>query len=80
MAAAPAEEEMEVAGVIKIGAAVSETGQYAREGKDTRQGYNLWLDWVNDEYGGIKVGSDCYNVEIKYYDDEGDPDTSGGVE
>lgn len=66
-------------GTIVLGAAVSETGKYAREGKDTRQGYNLWLDWVNNEYGGIKVGGDCYDVEIVYYDDEGDPDTAANL-
>ena len=66
-------------GTIRLGAAVSETGKYAREGKDTRQGYNTWLDWVNNEYGGIKVGDDCYDVEIVYYDDEGDPDTAANL-
>lgn len=74
-APAAAESESGCVGTIKLGAAVSETGKYAREGKDTRQGYNTWLDWVNNEYGGIKVGDDCYDVEIVYYDDEGDPDT-----
>jgi branched-chain amino acid transport system substrate-binding protein len=66
-------------GTIVLGAAVSETGNFAREGKDTRQGYDLWLDWVNNEHGGIKVGDDCYNVEIKYYDDEGDADTAANL-
>ncbi|RMG94272.1 MAG: branched-chain amino acid ABC transporter substrate-binding protein [Chloroflexi bacterium] len=85
---APAEEETgggeeaaapEFDGVIRLGAAVSETGKYAREGKDTRQGYNLWLDWVNNEYGGIRVGDKRYKVEIVYYDDEGDPDTAANL-
>jgi branched-chain amino acid transport system substrate-binding protein len=66
-------------GTITLGAAVSETGKYAREGKDTRQGYNTWLNWVNNEYGGIKVGDECYKVEIVYYDDEGDPDTAANL-
>ncbi|RME81359.1 MAG: branched-chain amino acid ABC transporter substrate-binding protein [Caldilineae bacterium] len=78
-AAAPAEgapaEEMP-AKVIRIGAAVSDTGKYAREGGDTRHGYLLWLDWVNEEYGGIKVGDERYKVELIMYDDEGDPDTT----
>ncbi len=72
-------EEPEFAGTIRLGAAVSETGKYAREGKDTRQGYNLWLDWVNNEYGGIKIGDERYQVEIVYYDDEGDPDTAANL-
>ena len=44
-----AEPEPEFAGTIVLGAAVSDTGKYAREGQDTRQGYDLWLDWINNE-------------------------------
>jgi branched-chain amino acid transport system substrate-binding protein len=74
------EEAMpEFAGTILLGAAVSETGRYAREGKDTRQGYDLWAEWVNNEYGGIKVGDERYKVEIVYYDDEGDADTAANL-
>ncbi len=80
MAEEPAEEAAaDFAGTITLGAAVSETGRFSREGKDTRQGYNTWLDWVNNEYGGIKVGDDRYNVEIVYYDDEGDADTAANL-
>ncbi|MCL1598117.1 MAG: ABC transporter substrate-binding protein, partial [Actinomycetia bacterium] len=67
------------AGTIILGAAVSETGKFAREGKDTRQGYETWLDWVNNEYGGINVGGDRYKVEIVFYDDEGDADTTANL-
>ena len=63
--------------VIRIGAAVSATGRYTREGNDVRQGYRLWLDWVHNEYGGIKVGDDHYKVELVLYDDEGDAATAG---
>lgn len=77
VAAEPAAPEF--AGTIVLGAAVSETGKYAREGKDTRQGYNTWLEWVNDEYGGINVGDERYKVEIVFYDDEGDPDTAANL-
>lgn len=75
-AEADSSEEAMAASVIKIGAAVSETGKYAREGKDVRQGYNLWADWVNNEYGGITVGDVTHQVEIIFYDDESDPDTT----
>jgi branched-chain amino acid transport system substrate-binding protein len=64
---------------IKIGAAVSESGKYAREGQDVRQGYDLWADFVNNTYGGIKVQGVCHNVEIIYYDDESDPDTGANL-
>ncbi len=62
--------------VIRIGAAVSETGKYAREGKDVRQGYNLWAEWVNGERGGIRMGDQTCAAEIIFYDDESDPDTT----
>ena len=78
---APVDEPDTAAGadgekIIYLGAAVSETGKFSREGKDTRQGYGVWLDWVNNEYGGIKVGDERYKVELIMYDDEGDPDTA----
>ena len=73
---APAAAGADAEKVIYLGAAVSETGRFSREGKDTRQGYGVWLDWVNNEYGGIKVGGERYRVELVMYDDEGDPDTA----
>ena len=59
--------------VIRIGAAVSETGRYAEEGEHTRRGYLTWEAWVNGEYGGITVGDDRYSVELVMYDDQSDP-------
>jgi branched-chain amino acid transport system substrate-binding protein len=61
---------------VRLGAPLSETGSYAREGKWNQRGYDTWLEWVNDEYGGIKVGDQRCEAEIIYYDDESDPDTS----
>jgi branched-chain amino acid transport system substrate-binding protein len=65
----------EDAPVITFGAAVSDTGKYAREGSDTRTGYALWLDWVNNEHGGINVDGVCHRAEIILYDDESNSDT-----
>ncbi|MEM7126618.1 MAG: amino acid ABC transporter substrate-binding protein [Chloroflexota bacterium] len=61
--------------VVRLGAAISDTGKYAREGKDVRQGYDLWADWVNGDGGGITIGDTTCSAEIIYYDDESDPDT-----
>ena len=75
----PAAEEAgepQVVGSIKVGASLSETGKYATVGLDVRQGYDLWADYVNDELGGINIGGDLYTVEMIYYDDESDADTS----
>jgi branched-subunit amino acid ABC-type transport system permease component/ABC-type branched-subunit amino acid transport system substrate-binding protein len=69
----------EFAGTIRLGAALSETGKYSVEGKDSRQGYDTWLTWVNTEYGGIRVGDGRYRAEIVYYDDESDADTAGNL-
>ena len=62
--------------VIRIGVAVSETGRYETEGAHTLNGYRLWEDWVNEEYGGIKVGAERYRAELIVYDDRSDPDTT----
>lgn len=61
--------------VIKIGVAISQTGQVAREGKFEKDGIDYWKDLVN-EAGGIQVGSDKYKVEVVYYDDQSSPETS----
>lgn len=60
-------------GVLRLGATVSDTGRYAQEGRDVRRGYDVWLDWVNGEHGGIRVGDRRLRAEIVYYDDESDP-------
>lgn len=61
---------------IRLGAPISETGNFAREGVWNQRGYETWREWVNNEYGGVKVNDQRCNVEIIYYDDESDPDTS----
>ena len=67
------------AGTVRIGAALSETGKFAVEGRDSRQGYDTWLRWVNEEYGGIKVDGLRFAAEIIYYDDESDADTAANL-
>lgn len=54
---------------ITLGAAVSMTGKYSTNGKNTVDGYQLAAKRVN-EAGGVKVGGKTYKLEIKYYDDE----------
>lgn len=71
--------EVEFDGTIKFGAALSETGKFSVEGADSRRGYDTWQKWVNEEYGGIKVGEKRYKAEIIYYDDESDADTAANL-
>ena len=75
--AAPAPDGF--AGTVRIGAALSETGKFAVEGKDSRQGYDTWLRWVNDVRGGIGIGGERHKAEIVYYDDESDADTAANL-
>ena len=60
---------------LRLGAAVSLTGPFSREGQLLRDGYDLWKDSVNAQ-GGIKIGPKTYKVEIVYYDDESKAQTS----
>ena len=61
--------------VITFGAAVSLTGSLAKEGHLTQEGYDFWKDYAN-AHGGIKVAGKSYKVDIKYYDDESNPQTA----
>lgn len=60
---------------ITFGAALAATGRESKEGRLTQEGYEFWKDWVN-AHGGITVGGKKYQVAIKYYDDEDNPQTA----
>ena len=60
---------------IVFGAAVSLTGAQSKEGNLTKQGYDLWLDWINKQ-GGITVNGQKHPVQIKYEDDQSKADVS----
>ena len=70
-AEAPAAE----AKVIKIGVAISQTGAVAREGSFEKDGIDYWAALVNDA-GGFDVAGEKYKVEVVYYDDQSNPETS----
>jgi branched-chain amino acid transport system substrate-binding protein len=61
--------------MIKIGAVVAESGQYAQEGRETRDGYNFWRDYVNS-HGGLRIGQQKYRVSIVYLDDGSIPNVT----
>jgi len=60
---------------IIFGTAVSLTGQQSKEGGLTKQGYDLWLDWINQR-GGIVVNNVKHPVQILYEDDQSKADQS----
>jgi branched-chain amino acid transport system substrate-binding protein len=57
---------------IILGAAVSLTGKYSTNGKNTKDGYDLAVQRVN-EMGGVTVGGKSYKIKVVYYDDESTP-------
>ncbi|MCI0469377.1 MAG: amino acid ABC transporter substrate-binding protein [Nitrospirae bacterium] len=57
---------------LTFGASLSLTGKLAKEGNLVKNGYELWKETVNKK-GGIKIGGAVHKVNIKYYDDESDP-------
>ncbi|MDQ6710101.1 MAG: amino acid ABC transporter substrate-binding protein [Candidatus Dormibacteraeota bacterium] len=60
---------------IVFGAAVSFTGAQSKEGALTKQGYDLWKDWI-DKQGGIVVNNVKHPVQIKYEDDQSNANLS----
>ena len=57
---------------VVLGAAVSLTGKYSVNGKNTKDGYDLAVKRIN-EMGGVKVGGKPYKLKVLYYDDESTP-------
>ena len=57
---------------IVLGAAVSLTGKYAQNGLNTKNGYDLAINKINEK-GGVKLGDKTYKLAIRYYDDESTP-------
>lgn len=57
---------------IILGAAVSLTGKYSTNGKNTQDGYELGVKRIN-EMGGVRVGGKYYRIKVLYYDDESTP-------
>jgi branched-chain amino acid transport system substrate-binding protein len=60
---------------IILGAPLGLTGSLAKESELTKQGYDLWSDWINAK-GGIVVNGVKHPVLIKYYDDTSKADQS----
>jgi len=57
---------------IVLGAAVSITGKYSTNGKNTKDGYDLAVKVINEK-GGVNVGGKSYKLKVIYYDDESTP-------
>jgi branched-chain amino acid transport system substrate-binding protein len=71
LAAYPAAAKVE-GDTIYLGSAVSFTGKYSANGKNTQDGYDFAASRIN-ELGGVKVGGKSYKMKVLYYDDESTP-------
>jgi branched-chain amino acid transport system substrate-binding protein len=63
---------------LTIGFPVSLTGANADSGKLMRDAYQFWADTVNAK-GGLKVGNQSLKINLKYYDDESNANTSATI-
>lgn len=61
--------------VVRLGCSISLTGKLTYEGKATRDGYEFYKALINKK-GGLNIGGKKYRVDIKYYDDESNVQTS----
>jgi branched-chain amino acid transport system substrate-binding protein len=61
---------------IVIGSPMSLTGSTSKEGGYAKQGYELWLDWINNTQGGIVVAGVKRKVKITFEDDQSKADLS----
>lgn len=61
--------------VVRIGVSISLTGALSREGNLGKNAYDLWMETVNAN-GGLQIGNEKHKVELKYYDDQSDAQSS----
>jgi branched-chain amino acid transport system substrate-binding protein len=57
---------------IALGAAVSQSGEYALAGANAKKGYDLAVRRINEK-GGVEIGGKHYKLVVKYYDDGSTP-------
>ena len=57
---------------VVLGAAVSLTGKYSVNGKNTKDGYDIAVERIN-EMGGVKIAGRSHKLKVVYYDDESTP-------
>lgn len=72
LCALPTIANAQACGEIVLGAALSETGKYGANGKNTKDGYEFAINKIKAD-GGVKIGDKCYNFRVIYYDDESTP-------
>ncbi|MEM2223564.1 MAG: amino acid ABC transporter substrate-binding protein [Acidilobaceae archaeon] len=62
--------EVKVPDKILIGFTLPLSGTFSKEGQLALKGALVAVKWVNEVYGGVRIGGKRVPIEIKYYDDE----------
>jgi branched-chain amino acid transport system substrate-binding protein len=65
-------------GLLRVGSALSLTGDLAGEGRLTEEGYQFCEDVIN-VHGGVQVGSRHLTLSISYADDQSSPAASAQI-
>ncbi len=55
---------------IVMGGPISLSGAYAKEGSQGLWGFQVAEKWINEVYGGVRIGGKKIPVKYAYYDDE----------
>lgn len=58
---------------IVIGGSIPLSGGAAETGRNVYNGYKAAIKYVNEEYGGVKVGGETYKLKLDMFDDASDP-------
>ena len=58
---------------IVIGGSIPLSGGAAETGKNVYNGYKATVKFINEEYGGVKVGGMTYKLKLNMFDDASDP-------
>jgi len=64
---------------IKIGFTYSGTGSLSTEGSETRNGYLLWAERVNQQGGLSFTNGTKHKLDLIYYDDQSVPNTAASL-
>ncbi len=58
---------------INIGGSIPLSGKAAETGLNVYNGYQAAVKFINEEYGGVKVGGKTYMLKLNMFDDASDP-------
>ncbi len=64
---------------LVIGHPACLSGKYAKAGEQAVNGIRAVVEWVNNTYGGVKLGGKRVPLEYKYYDSESQKEQVGSL-